>query len=44
MTREQEALLEVMQEACIHGEQRDTDLSKMLSLITEKLTPVVKPE
>jgi hypothetical protein len=44
MSREQQKLLEVMQEAYLHGEQRDTELTALLTLITEKLSSVVKSE
>lgn len=44
MSKEQYILLEVMQEACSHGEQKDMDLTAILNLITEKLAPVMKPE
>jgi hypothetical protein len=44
MSREQETLLEVMQEACSQGQEHDANLTALLHLITEKLTPVMKPE
>lgn len=44
MSKEQYILLEVMQEACSHGERKDMDLTALLNLITEKLAPVMKPE
>ncbi|SIQ75780.1 hypothetical protein [Domibacillus enclensis] len=44
MSREQQALLEMMQEVHSHGEQQETDLNALMTLITEKLAPVMKPE
>ncbi|WP_281247275.1 hypothetical protein [Domibacillus mangrovi] len=44
MSKEQYILLEVMKEACSHGERKDMDLKAILNLITEKLVLVMKPE
>ncbi len=44
MSQEQQALLEVMQEVYSQGEKHDADLAALLTLITEKMTMVVKQE
>ncbi|MGG3449797.1 MULTISPECIES: hypothetical protein [Bacillaceae] len=44
MSQEQYILLEIMQEACSHGERKDMDLTVLLNMIIEKLAPVMKPE
>ena len=42
MSHEQQALLEVMQEAYSHGEERNADFEALMTLITEKLASVIK--
>lgn len=41
MSQEQEELLAVMQEVFAYGEKQETDLAELLTLIMEKMTPVV---